>query len=73
MKVAGYEVPQAVIDACIARMEACTFRAADIARAAQRAGAPVEVSAGLANRIIRNMRLAKRIRLDDWPYWEWVT
>lgn len=71
MKVYGYEVPQEVIDACLARMRTgSAFTSIDIARAAVAAGAPYwnnreeYVAHRIADRLLQRERKAGRIEFN---------
>jgi hypothetical protein len=72
MIVNGYEVPQNVIDACVARMKRGGFDAWELARVVDIA-APCskESAADIARAIIQHNRKAGHIRYDG-KVWRWV-
>jgi len=71
MQVCGYEVPQAAIDAGIARMKESTFRARDI----EAAVAPhvTKEAMRVADKLIqRHRRSGDIVKTYLSPYWQWT-
>jgi hypothetical protein len=74
MRVKTYHVPQTVIDACLTRMRANPFKAAEIAQEAEKAGSPewadqYPVAKRIADRMIQKHRQSLRM-IDRKPTWE---
>jgi len=79
MKVHGFDVPQAVIDACTERMREKHFRSYEIAEIARRVGSLCdardigeETAHRIADRLIQQLRHQRKIKIISYPKWGWV-
>ncbi|OHD19929.1 MAG: hypothetical protein A2Y38_00525 [Spirochaetes bacterium GWB1_59_5] len=75
LRIKNYEVPQQVLEACIAAMKSGVFRSSDVASMAHSCiGKPWNkvLADRIADRLIQKMRREKKIKMLAFPKWQWV-
>ena len=73
MQIHEYKIEEAVLYACINRMKAAPFKAADIAKVAKENGVPEQPADRVADRLIQRQRKSGNIKVGTpYPTWQWV-